>query len=141
MPVRKANAEWKGTLNEGTGTVKTETGVLDAPYSFASRFESGSGTNPEELVGAAHAACYSMFLSALLTKAGHPPDSVRTVAQVHLATGEGGPTIHRIELSTEATVPGISPEAFAEQAEAAKSACPVSKALASVEIRLEARLV
>jgi len=141
MPVRNARAEWNGTLKEGSGVVKTETGVLDAPYDFASRFESGPATNPEELVGAAHAACFSMFLASLLSKSGHPPDSVKTTAQVHLATGDGGPTIHLIELSTEGRVSGISAETFQEQALAAKAACPVSKALASVEIRLDARLV
>jgi osmotically inducible protein OsmC len=141
MPVRTANAEWKGTLKEGSGVVKTETGVLESAYSFASRFETGVGTNPEELVGAAHAACYSMFLASLLGKAGHPADSVKTIAKVYLATGDGGPTINRIELVTEARAPGISPEDFDVQAKAAKFACPVSKALASVDIQLEARLL
>lgn len=141
MPVRTANAEWTGTLKEGKGKVETETGVLSAPYTFASRFETGSGTNPEELIGAAHAGCYSMFLSALLSKAGLTPTSIRTEARVHLATGEGGPTIERIELRTEGEVPGLSAEAFETHAREAKAACPVSKALASVEIELEARLL
>jgi osmotically inducible protein OsmC len=141
MPVRQASAEWKGTLKEGAGRVKTGTGAVDAPYDFASRFESGPNTNPEELVGAAHAACYSMFLASLLTKAGHPPDSIRTAAKVHLATGAGGPQVHLIELATEGKVPGVSNEEFVENARAAKEACPISKALASVEIRLDAKLL
>jgi osmotically inducible protein OsmC len=141
MPVRTANAEWKGSLKEGAGNVTTETGVLNTPYTFSSRFESGSESNPEELLGAAHAACFSMFLASLLTKAGHPPDSVRTLAKVHLATGDGGPTVNRIDLSTEGRVQGISQEDFETHARAAKSACPISKALASVQIELEAKLL
>jgi osmotically inducible protein OsmC len=113
-------------------------GAYTGPYTFASRFESGPGTNPAEMVGAAHAGCYSMFLAALLTKAGFKPTSIRTKATVHV--GEG-PTINLIELVSEAEVPGVSVAAFAEHAEAAKKGCPVSKALAGPEIRLDAKLV
>ena len=138
MAVRKSSAEWKGTLKEGAGTMKLASGAYEGPYTYASRFEEGAGTNPEELLGAAHAGCFSMFLAALLTTAGHAPTRIRTTATVHL---RAGPTIELIELKTEAEVPGISEEAFQEQAEAAKKGCPVSKALAAVEITLEAKLV
>lgn len=138
MPIRTSSAEWKGTLKEGTGTLRLGSGAFAGPYTYASRFESGSGTNPEELVGAAHAGCYSMFLAALLTDAGHPPASVRTTATVHL---EAGPTIARIDLATEAAVPGIDEQSFQLLAEAAKRNCPVSKALAGPQITLSARLV
>jgi lipoyl-dependent peroxiredoxin len=138
MTQRSASAEWKGTLKEGGGTMSLGSGAYTGPFTFASRFESGPGTNPEELVGAAHAGCYSMFLSALLTKAGLKPTSIRTTATVHLGDG---PTINLIELSTEAQVPGLTPEKFIEHAEAAKQGCPVSKALAGPEIRLTAKLL
>lgn len=138
MPVRKASAEWKGTLREGAGTMKLNSGAYEGPFTYASRFESGSGTNPEELIGAANAGCFSMFLSALLTKAGFTSTSISTTATVHL--GEG-PTITLIELDSEAVVPGIEDAAFQEHAEAAKKNCPVSKALAGPEIRLKAKLL
>ena len=138
MPIRTSSAEWKGTLKEGSGTVKLASGAFEGPYTFASRFESGKGTNPEELIGAAHAGCFSMFLAALLTEAGHPPQSVRTTAAVHLGAG---PTITRIELSTEAAVPGIDAQSFQEHAEAAKKNCPVSKALTGPQVTLSARLI
>lgn len=137
MTTRQSSAQWKGTLKEGSGSMRVGSGAYDGPFTYASRFESGAGTNPEELIGAAHAGCYSMFLSALLTKAGSPPTSIRTTATVHLGDG---PTIHLIELDTVGEVPGISESAFLEQAEAAKKGCPVSKALAGPEIRLKARL-
>lgn len=137
MPIRTSSAEWKGTLKEGTGTMRLASGAFEGPYTFSSRFESGPGTNPEELIGAAHAGCFSMFLAALLTDAGFPPKSVRTTAAVHLGAG---PTIARIELSTEATVPGIDEQSFLGHAEAAKKNCPVSKALAGPEITLSAKL-
>ncbi len=136
MAVRTAEATWNGTLREGNGTMKA--GGLEAPYTYASRFESGAGSNPEELVGAAHAGCFSMFLSGLLSREGHKPNRITTTARVHL--GEG-PTINLIELNTEADVPGIDDAAFQAAAEAAKKNCPVSKALAGPEIRLTARLV
>lgn len=138
MPIRTSTAEWRGTLKEGSGTMRFGSGAYEGAYTFASRFESGKGTNPEELVGAAHAGCFSMFLAALLTSAGHPPVSVRTAATVHL---EAGPVIERIELVTEAEVPGIEEGAFQEHAEAAKKGCPVSKALAGPVVTLRATLV
>jgi osmotically inducible protein OsmC len=138
MVQRTSSAQWNGTLKEGAGTMTLGSGAYTGPFTFASRFESGPGTNPEELLGAAHAGCYSMFLSALLTKAGFKPTSIKTTATVHV--GEG-PTIHLIELRTEARVPGIAAEQFAEHAEAAKKGCPVSKALAGPEIRLAATLL
>lgn len=138
MTIRQSSAEWKGTLKEGAGSMRLGSGAYEGPFTFASRFESGPGTNPEELIGAAHAGCYSMFLSALLTNAGTPPTSIRTTAKVHLGDG---PAIHLIELDTVGEVPGIGEAAFLEQAEAAKKGCPVSKALAGPEIRLSARLV
>jgi osmotically inducible protein OsmC len=138
MVQRTSSAQWNGTLKDGAGTMTLGSGAYTGPYTFASRFESGPGTNPEELVGAAHAGCYSMFLSALLTKAGFKPTSIRTTATVHV--GEG-PTINLIELVTEAQVPGLTADKFAEHAEAAKKGCPVSKALAGPEIRLNAKLL
>jgi osmotically inducible protein OsmC len=138
MPIRTSSAEWKGTLKEGSGTMKVGSGTFEGPYTFASRFESGKGTNPEELIGAAHAGCFSMFLAAVLTDAGFPPRSIRTTAAVHL---EVGPTITRIELATEAWVPGLEEQAFLGHAEAAKKNCPVSKALAGPQITLSAKLV
>ena len=138
MPVRTASAEWKGTLKEGSGTMRVGSVAFQGAYSYESRFESGEGTNPEELIGAAHAGCFSMFLSAVLTKAGFPPTSIRTTAKVHLAEG---PVINLIELTTEGVVPNVSESIFLEQAEAAKNGCPVSKALTGPEIKLNARLV
>jgi lipoyl-dependent peroxiredoxin len=138
MAIRSANAVWNGTLKEGKGHLKLESGVYEGPYTFASRFESAPGTNPEELIGAAHAGCYSMFLSALLSTAKFTPTKIDTTAKVHL--GEG-PTIHLIELSTQATVPGLSEAEFQDFAEKAKAGCPVSKALSAVEIKLSATLV
>jgi osmotically inducible protein OsmC len=137
MPVRTSSAEWKGTLKEGSGTMRLASGAFEGPFTFASRFESGPGTNPEELIGAAHAGCFSMFLAALLSEAGFPPRSIRTRAAVHL---EAGPTIARIDLVTEAEVPGIDEKAFQAHAEAAKKNCPVSKALAGPQLTLSATL-
>jgi len=137
MTTRTSSAEWKGTLKEGGGTMSLGSGSYTGPFTFASRFESGKGTNPEELIGAAHAGCYSMFLSALLTNAGFKPTSIKTTATVHL--GEG-PTISLIELASEAVVPGLADAAFQEHAEAAKKGCPVSKALAGPQIKLVAKL-
>ena len=138
MAVRTSSAEWKGTLKEGSGNMKVGSGAYDGPYTYASRFESGQGTNPEELIGAAHAGCYSMFLSALLTKAGFTPTRIATTATVHLTDG---PTISLIELETEAEVPGLSDADLQTHAEEAKKGCPVSKALAGPEIKLTAKLV
>lgn len=137
MATTSASAVWNGTLKEGNGTMKLPKGNYEGPYTFASRFENGKGTNPEELIGAAHAGCFSMFLSALLTTGGHPPKSVQTTATVHL--GEG-PTINLIELETTGDVPGLSAEQFQEFANKAKEGCPVSKALSAVEMKLTANL-
>jgi len=138
MPVRTTSAEWKGTLKEGAGTMKVASGAYDGPFTYASRFESGPGTNPEELVGAALAGCFSMFLAALLTGAGLTPTRIFTTAKVHL---DEGPTITLIELNTQAEVPGLTDAALQKHAETAKKNCPVSKALAGPEIRLQAQLV
>lgn len=122
--------------------MKLQSQAFEGPYSFASRFEEGMGTNPEELIAAAHAGCFSMALSAALERAGYPPRRVSTEARVHFGLSAGAPTVSKIELVTEAEVPGISPERFSEIAEEAKKGCPVSRALAGVpEILLEARLV
>src|SRR5438309_11453532 len=139
MPVRKAEARWEGSVQDGKGTMRF--GDFEGRYSFSSRFEEGSGTNPEELIAAAHAGCFSMALSSGLAKAGHPPTRVDTTASVHLEKGDGGFGITRIDLRTEAEVPGIDAAAFQEQAATAKANCPVSKALAAVEIKLDATLV
>ena len=141
MPARKGSAEWKGGLKGGTGSLTVGDGVFEGSYSFGSRFEEGRGTNPEELIAAAHAACFSMALAAGLEKAGHTPRRVATTARVDLAVGEGGARISTVTLDTEAEVPGIDEATFQEQAEQAKKTCPVSKALAGVDIELDARLV
>lgn len=140
MPTSNAQAKWEGTLKKGTGVMKTGSGALEAPYSFAPRFEGAAGTNPEELIGAAHAGCFSMALSMLLEKAGHPPRTIETRAEVTLEKVDDGFGITRIRLKTEADVPGMDAGAFREQAQAAKSGCPVSKALAGTKIELEAAL-
>ncbi len=137
MTIRTATSVWQGTLREGSGQFKAGSGAFEGRYTYATRFEDAPGTNPEELIGAAHSGCYSMFLAALLTKAGFTPKSISTTARVHL---EAGPTITKIELNTEAEVPGLDNAAFQEHAAAAKANCPVSKALASVEIVLSAHL-
>lgn len=138
MTVRQSEAIWRGTLREGDGIVKLGSGTFEGSYTWASRFDVGEGTNPEELIAAAHAGCFSMFLSALLTKAGFPPTRIHTTAAVHL---EAGPTITRIELSTQASVPGLDEATFLNFANEAKEKCPVSKALASVTIALNAQLI
>lgn len=141
MPVRTADAQWEGTLQDGKGTMRFGSGAFEGQYSFASRFENGTGTNPEELIAAAHAGCFSMALSGGLSRAGHPPNRVHTTAKVHLEKGDAGFRISTIELETEAEVPGIDDAAFQEAAAAAKAGCPVSKALAAVDVKLNARLV
>lgn len=141
MPVRKAEAVWKGTLKEGNGTVKLSGGAFEGAYSFSSRFENGAGTNPEELLGAAHAGCYSMALSASLTRAGFTPTSIHTVANVTIELVDGKNTITKIHLETEALVPGLADAQFQEIAETVKKACPVSVALSSVPMTLTARLL
>ena len=141
MAARTAEARWDGTLKDGNGRMRFGGGAFDGAYSFTSRFEEGEGTNPEELIGAAHAGCYSMALSGELGKAGHQPKRVSTTARVHLAKEGEGFAINRIDLETEAEVPGLEDEEFQKTAEAAKNGCPVSKALAGPEITLKARLV
>jgi len=141
MPTRNAEAEWKGSVKDGGGTVKLGSGAFEGPYSFKGRFEDGTGTNPEELIGAAHAGCFSMALSLMLTEHGHTPDRIHTTAKVHLEKDGDGFSIPRIELKTEAEVPGIEAQHFMEHAEQAKLGCPVSKALAGTEILLDARLL
>jgi osmotically inducible protein OsmC len=141
MAVRKAEAEWTGNLREGKGRVKLGSGAYEGEYSFVSRFEDGKGTNPEELIGAAHAGCFSMALSAGLTKAGLSPKRIYTTAQVHLEKVGEAFEITRIELDTQAEVPGVDEKAFLEHAENAKKGCPVSKALAGPKIELKARLL
>ena len=141
MAVRKAEAEWTGNLREGKGRVKLGSGAFEGEYSFVSRFEDGKGTNPEELIGAAHAGCFSMALAAGLTKAGLSPKRIKTTAQVHLEKVGEAFEITRIQLDTEAEVPGVDEKAFLEHAENAKKGCPVSKALAGSKIELKARLL
>lgn len=140
MPTRSANARWEGNLPDGSGTMSLESGAYEGAYSFHSRFEDGDGSNPEELIAAAHAGCFSMALSNVLADAGYEPKSVDTTADVTLRTLEEGPSITEIVLTTEATVPGLDAETFQEHAEAAKTGCPVSKALAGVEITVDASL-
>lgn len=141
MPVRKANAVWEGSLKEGHGTVALGSGAYEGRYSFGSRFEEAGGTNPEELIGAAHAGCFSMALSAGLGRSGYTPKRVATSAKVHLEKVGEGFKITRIELDNESEIPGIDESAFQEHANKAKEGCPVSQALAGVEISLNARLV
>lgn len=141
MPVRKANAVWEGSLKEGQGKVSLGSGAYEGRYSFGSRFEEAGGTNPEELIGAAHAGCFSMALSAGLGRSGHNPKRVATSAKVHLEKVGEGFKITRIELDNESEVPGIDEATFQEHAKKAKEGCPVSQALAGVEISLNARLV
>jgi lipoyl-dependent peroxiredoxin len=139
--IKKGSAQWRGSLKEGQGTISTETGVLRAvPYGFNSRFEDGPGTNPEELIGAAHAACYSMALSAGLGKAGFTPDSIETTAAVRLEKVGDGFAITHSELVCIAKVPKIDDKTFMEIAEQTKSGCPVSKVL-NAKISLSAKLV
>ncbi|MFZ5876452.1 MAG: OsmC family protein [Nitrospirota bacterium] len=140
MAIRSAEAHWTNGLKDGKGTMKLGSGAYEGAYSFASRFEQGLGTNPEELIGAAHAGCFSMALSAGLEKAGHKPRSVKTKARVHLEKVGEGFQITKIQLQTEADVPGIDQTKFREHAEAAKKGCPVSRALAGVQVELDAKL-
>jgi lipoyl-dependent peroxiredoxin len=132
MPTRSAKADWQGDFKRGGGTVSTETGILDSPYNFSGRFESGTGTNPEELIAAAHASCFTMALSVGLTQAGTPPESLATEAKVTIDQVEGGFGITKIELSLTGKVPGLDAAGFEDAAQGAKAGCPVSKALASV---------
>jgi len=141
MAIRSAKAEWRGNLTEGKGTMALGGGAYNGPYSFQSRFEEAPGTNPEELIAAAHAGCFSMALSGQLTKGGFSPKRIATTAKVQLLKQEAGFTITEIQLETEAEVPGIDDAKFQELAGNAKKGCPVSRALAAVEIKLSAKLV
>jgi osmotically inducible protein OsmC len=132
MTVSNSTATWEGSLTEGKGTMVVGNGRYTGPFTRASRFADGEGTNPEELIGAAHAGCYSMFLSALLSGDSHVPNAINTTAKVHIGQVDGAPTIHTIELNVVADVPGIDDAAFQEYAAKAKAGCPVSKALAGV---------
>lgn len=140
--IRKADAIWKGSLKEGLGTVKLGSGKFEGNYSFSSRFEKGEGTNPEELIGAAHAGCFSMALSLMLSDEGNEPEEINTTAEVDILPDKGGFAIKSINLKTKAKVPGIDKEQFLQYAKAAKENCPVSKALKGVDnITLDAELV
>jgi lipoyl-dependent peroxiredoxin len=139
MPVRTADAQWEGSLQVGKGTMRFS--AWEGPYSFSSRFEEGPGTNPEELIAAAHAGCYSMALAGGLSREGHEPDSVHTTAKVHIDKVGAGFKITRIELATEARVPGVDEATFQKIAEATKEGCPVSQALEAVPIELRATLI
>ena len=142
MPKRRAEARWDGSLQDGNGTMRMASGAYEGPYSFQSRFQEGDGTNPEELIAAAHAGCFSMALSGELGRAGHTAESVETNATVHLDKVGEGFGITRIELDTRARVPGVSEDEFQRAAEAAKEGCPVSRALGGVDsIELRASLV
>jgi len=141
MAIRTANARWDGTLTEGTGTMRTGKGGLEAPYSFKSRFEEGEGSNPEELIGAAHAGCFSMALSKGLADAGFTPTSIETTANVHLDRVDGAMTVTKIDLVTTASAPGIDNDTFQKVAEGTKQACPISRLLSpGAEITLSATL-
>ncbi|HPK66788.1 MAG TPA: OsmC family protein [Thermoanaerobaculia bacterium] len=140
MAVRRASAAWNGGLLDGNGKMRLGSGTFEGPFSFKTRFEEEPGTNPEELIGAAHAGCFSMAFAATLGKNGFAPERVATDARVHLTKGETGFSISKIELHTEATVPGIDEAKFQELATAAKNSCPVSRALAALEIELHAKL-
>ncbi len=132
---------WEGSVEEGKGHIGTGSGTVDADYTAAGRFADGGGTNPEELIAAAHAACFSMALSLVLGNAGIVPDSIDTNAKAYIRKQGDGFEIHKIELATVGTVPGIDEAEFVKQAETAKAVCPVSKALAGVgEVTLEAKL-
>lgn len=140
MTTRKAEASWTGSLREGAGEIALESGAFRGPYTFKARFEQEPKTNPEELLGAAHAGCFTMALTALLARQQIAPTRIHTTAAVHLEPQAGGFSIPRIELTTRATVPGVTAEQFAALAADAKVNCPVSKALAGVEITLDAAL-
>ena len=142
MPTRQSEAQWSGDLKTGAGTMKLGSGAYEGNYSFKSRMENGAGTNPEELIAAAHAGCYSMALSAKLSGAGHVPQKVHTTAKVSFDQVTGGFAITKIDLNVEASIPGIDDSTFQKIAQEAKTGCPVSKALAAVpSINLTAKLL
>jgi osmotically inducible protein OsmC len=132
MTIRESEAHWQGSLKEGSGRVRLGSGVFESAYSYPSRFENGTGTNPEELIAAAHAGCFSMALTAILGQAGFTPTLIHTVAKAHLGFTEAGPTLTRIDIQTEGDVPGIDAASFQNHAETAKTRCLVSRALAGV---------
>ena len=140
MPTRHADAVWNGGLRDGNGQLEVESGAYEGEYSFSTRFEDEPGTNPEELIGAAHAGCFSMALSGALGDAGYEPERIETNANVHLDKSDEGFSITRIELETEASVADIDDDEFQEIARGAKENCPVSRALAAIEIELTATL-
>ncbi|WP_205695589.1 OsmC family protein [Conexibacter sp. SYSU D00693] len=140
-PPRSGSAVWRGDLQQGDGELTVGDGVFSGPYTFKSRFEDGDGTNPEELIAAAHASCFAMAFSNVLAEAGTPADEVKASARVQLRILDDGPAITKIALQVEGKVPGIDEATFLQHAEAAKAGCPVSKALAGVqEITLDAKL-
>lgn len=139
MPTRNANARWEGDLKSGNGHMALGSGAFEGQFSFKTRFEDGTGTNPEELIGAAHAGCFSMQFSAMLAEAGHVPDSIQTAARVHFSIKDT-PTIDQIELITEGRVPGIDETEFKQTAEKAKQMCPVSRLFKGAQITLTATL-
>ena len=141
MPLKTAEAVWNGSLLEGKGHIKTQSGKLDVDYAWKSRGGDEPGTNPEELIAAAHAGCFSMALSHMLSQAGHPPKQIKTRAEVSFEKVGEGFGIIQIALKTEGQVPGIDEATFKKHAENAKSGCPVSKALASVKITLDAKFI
>ncbi|HEY7121402.1 MAG TPA: OsmC family protein [Solirubrobacterales bacterium] len=140
MPTRSSSAQWSGNLARGSGTMSLGSGAFEGSYSFASRFEDGDGTNPEELIAAAHAGCFSMQLAALLSQAGHEPESVQTTAVIHLDKDDGGFSITRSDLSTEVKADGLDDAELQKHAEEAEKVCPVSRALGAIEIGMEAKL-
>jgi osmotically inducible protein OsmC len=139
MPTREAQAEWHGNLARGDGKMSFGSGAFEGAYTFASRFENGEGNNPEELIAAAHAGCFSMQFAALLSQAGHVPDSVETTAKVHLDKDDGGFSIVRSELVSEAKVEGVSDDEFQQIADEAKRTCPVSRALGAIDVDLDVK--
>ncbi len=139
---RRASAVWQGGLKDGKGSISTESGVLkETQYSFSTRFENGTGTNPEELIAAAHAGCFTMALSGQLTSVEHVPESLETEAVVTMEKTDDGPTVTKIHLTTRAKVPNIEKEKFDELAKKAKETCPISRLLKAAEITLDAQLV
>ena len=140
MPTRIANAEWNGSLRDGSGVMNMQSGSYEGPFSFQSRFKEGEGTNPEELIGAAHAGCFSMQLSGLLGARDVTPESVRTEARVEVSKVEGGFAISNIHLTSRVKATGLDDATFQEVAQAAKETCPVSQALTGVDISLDASL-
>ena len=140
MAVRSSHAEWQGNLRDGNGSMKLGSGMFEGPFTFASRFENGKGTNPEELIGAAHAGCFSMAFSGQLNEAGLNPEEIRTTATVTMDKTDAGPTVTRIHLDVHAKVPGADKAAFETAANNAKAGCPISRLL-NAEITMEAELI